>query len=362
MNDELAAPLAPLTTLRVGGPASRLRTVTTQDETIAAVREADAAGTALLVLSGGSNVVVADDGFPGDVVRIGSRGVDVEHAGADVTLRIAAGHPWDDVVTRAVAEGWSGIEALSGIPGAAGSTPVQNVGAYGQEISQTVLRVRVWDRATHRVRTLAAAECAFGYRDSLFKRSPRRFVVLEVALRLRPTGLSTPIRYPDLAAELGVRLGERVPLAEARAGVLAQRRARGMVLDESDHDTWSCGSFFTNPVLSAAQVEDLAARVRREGHGVLPVYPGPHEPGAADRAGASSKTSAAWLIDHAGFGKGHGLPGPAALSSKHVLAITNRGGAGASDVLALARSVRDGVRDRFGVTLQPEPVLVGCRL
>lgn len=353
---EHGAPLAPLTTMHVGGPADTLVTATTSDEVVEAVRAADDAGTPLLLLSGGSNLVIADTGFAGTVVRIASRGIEVvpvDDAHVDVT--VAAGEVWDEVVARAVAEGWSGIEALSGIPGLTGATPVQNVGAYGQEVAQTITNVLVWDRDEQRRQTFSAAECAFTYRHSVFK-ATSRFVVLEVTFRLGLGGLSAPVAYADLARQLGVEQGERVPLAAARDAVLVQRGNRGMVLDASDHDTWSCGSFFTNPILPSAQMDQLLARAaqRLGPDGPVP----PVFPAGEGRA----KTSAAWLIDRAGFGKGHGMPGPAALSTKHTLAITNRGEATAADVAALAREVRDGVREAFGVTLVNEPVFVGHEL
>ncbi len=346
-------PLAPLTTMRVGGPADRLVTASTTAQLVESVREADAAAQPVLVLSGGSNVVVADDGFRGTVVRVATQGVEVESADfcGGVSVRVAAGQAWDAVVARAVAAGWSGIEALSGIPGSAGATPIQNVGAYGQQVASTIAQVRVWDRHRGAVRTLANADCGFTYRDSVFKRSVGRYVVLEVVLQLPVGDLSAPIRYPALADELEVPEGARVPLAQARYAVLALRRRRGMVLDEADHDTWSCGSFFTNPVLGA----DAFARLRSgtAKRGAMPCWP------AVD---GSVKTSAAWLIEQAGYPKGFGMPGPAALSTKHPLAVTNRGGATAYEVVALARQIRDGVADAFGVTLVNEPVLVGLTL
>lgn len=357
MREEHDVPLAPLTTMRVGGPAARLVTATTTDEVVDAVREVDDADEPLLVVTGGSNVVIADDGFPGTVVRVATDGVTVESADlcGGVMVRVAAGVPWDEFVTRTVAEGWSGVEALSGIPGGAGATPVQNVGAYGQEVAQTIASVRVWDREQQAVRTFANSDCRFTYRHSVFK-GTSRFVVLDVLFQLAPGELSQPVGYADLARQLGVEVGERVPLADAREAVLAQRRRRGMVLDADDHDTWSCGSFFTNPVLSPQRFEELEARVvERLGDDA----PRPPRFPAAEGA---VKTSAAWLIERAGFGKGHGLPGPAAVSTKHTLAITNRGGATAADVVALARELRDGVRDAFGITLVNEPVLVGLEL
>ena len=357
MRTEHQAPIAPLTTMRVGGPAATLVIAETTDEVVAAVREADAEGRDLLVVSGGSNLVVSDDGFDGTVLRIATRGVSVDSqdacSGAFVT--VAAGEPWDDLVARSVAEGWSGIEALSGIPGLTGATPVQNVGAYGQEVAQTIARVRVYDRAKGEIRTFAGGDCQFTYRHSRFKGTDR-YVVLEVSFQLVLGDLSAPVAYADLARQLGAGLGERVPLADAREAVLAQRRLRGMVLDESDHDTWSCGSFFTNPILSAGDFEALLGRAaERLG------ADGPTPPRFVGSDG-TVKTSAAWLIDKAGFGKGYKMPGPAALSTKHTLAITNRGSATAADVAALAREVRDGVQDAFGVTLVNEPVFVGHSL
>lgn len=354
---EHGAALAPLTTMRVGGPADTLVTAETHDEIIDAVRAADEAETPLLLLSGGSNLVIADQGFSGTVVRIATKGVRVDSADrcGGVEVSVAAGEVWDDVVARAVIEGWSGIEALSGIPGLAGATPVQNVGAYGQEVAQTVARVVTWDRQEQRQRTFTSADCEFTYRHSVFK-ATGRYVVLEVTFQLAVGDLSAPVAYADLARQLGVEQGQRVPLADARDAVLAQRGNRGMVLDETDHDTWSCGSFFTNPILPAAQMDELveraAQRLGADGP-VPPVFP----------AGEGlAKTSAAWLIDKAGFGKGHRMPGPAALSTKHTLAITNRGDATAAEVAALAREVRDGVHDVFGVSLVNEPVFVGHTL
>ncbi|MBR7743195.1 UDP-N-acetylmuramate dehydrogenase [Phycicoccus sp. BSK3Z-2] len=349
-------PLAPYTTMRVGGPAERMVVASTTDELVDAVREVDDADEPLLVLGGGSNLVLPDAGFAGTVVKVATGGVTVDSAdlcgGANVV--VAAGEPWDPFVERAVAEGWAGVEALSGIPGSTGATPIQNVGAYGQEVAQTVARVRVWDRSDRQVRTFAGSDCGFTYRHSLFK-ATGRYVVLDVMFQLEPSGLSRPVAYADLAAQLGVEVGERVPLADAREAVLAQRRRRGMVLDDEDHDTWSCGSFFTNPVLAGEEFDALVRRVAsRLGDDVRPPrFPGPD---------GSVKTSAAWLIDRAGYGRGYAMPGPAALSTKHTLAVTNRGSASAADVLALAREVRDGVRDAFGVELVNEPVLLGDSL
>jgi UDP-N-acetylmuramate dehydrogenase len=343
--------LARLTTLRVGGPARRLVTATTTDAVIDAVSGCDAAGEPVLVVGGGSNLLVADEGFDGTVVHVATRGraVDATDRCGGVALRVAAGEPWDDVVAAAVAGGWAGVEALSGIPGSTGATPVQNVGAYGQEVAETIATVRTWDRQERRIRTLANADCEFGYRSSRLKEERYadgpRYVVLEVTFQLVVADVAGPVRYAELARTLGVAPGERAPLAAVREAVLGLRRGKGMVLDAADHDTWSAGSFFTNPVLDAAD----AARLPEQ----APRWPMP---------GGQVKTSAAWLIEQAGFGKGHGLPGPASLSTKHTLALTNRGTATAADLVALARAVRDGVRSAFGVTLVPEPVLVGCTL
>ncbi|CAN5393073.1 UDP-N-acetylmuramate dehydrogenase [soil metagenome] len=351
--------------MRLGGAPREMHRVCTEPELIEAVSDVDARGVPLLLISGGSNVVVADEGFDGAVIQVATRGVQVESDDAcgGVIARVAAGEPWDDLVAHAVDQSWSGIEALSGIPGGSGATPVQNVGAYGQEVAQTIWQVRVYDRVEGRVRTLANADCDFSYRSSLLKASAQdstdptpRYVVLSVAFQLRVMSQSAPIGYADLAAGLGVDVGARVPLARAREAVLEQRTRRGMVLDAADHDTWSCGSFFTNPVLSQNAIGDLraasAAHLGAE-------HPAPPEFGGAD---GMVKTSAAWLIDKAGFGKGFGLPGPAALSSKHTLAVTNRGHATTSDVIDLARQVRDGVEEAFGVALVNEPVLVGVTI
>ena len=334
--------LADLTTLRLGGPARRVVEAATETEIVDAVRAADTRDEPVLVVAGGSNLVVADEGFDGTVVHVVSRGVTVTDAGGGAEVTVAAGEPWDDLVARAVSEEWSGVEALSGIPGSTGDTPIQNVGAYGQEVSETIDRLRAWDRRRGVVRTFSAADSGFGYRTSAFKGNDR-YVVLDVTFRLARGAAGTPVRYAELARRLDVAVGATAPAREVRAGVLALRTGKGMVLDPDDHDTWSAGSFFTNPVLAPADVPAGA-----------PAWPQPD---------GRVKTSAAWLIDHAGFGKGHPGPGSrVALSGKHPLALTNRGGATTADLLALAREVRDAVRARFGVELVNEPTLVGCSL
>lgn len=368
MQELFDVPLSSLTTMHVGGPARRLVVAETIDEIVDAVRETDDAGEPLLVLSGGSNLLIADEGFPGTVVKIANQGLEVEHDSdcGGVTVRVGAGAVWDDFVRHACENDWSGIEALSGIPGLVGATPVQNVGAYGQEVSQTIASVRTYDRVTQQIKTFANADCEFTYRHSIFKNTAYsdsdksgRYVVLDVSFQLRKADRSQPIAYADLAAGLGVEAGARVPLAEAREGVLAQRRKRGMVLEAGDHDTWSCGSFFTNPIVTSQQMAAIADRAAQRLGSDGPVPPqfpaGEAHPGML-------KTSAAWLIDKAGFGKGYNMPGPAALSTKHTLALTNRGEANADDIANLAREVVDGVEAAFGVRLVPEPVWVGVSL
>jgi len=343
--------LADHTTLRLGGPATRFVEATSEAELLDVVRRCDEAGEPLLVLGGGSNLVVADEGFAGTVVRVATRGVEADADEEDtlaccggVTLTVAAGEEWDALVAHAVGQGWVGVEALSGIPGSVGATPIQNVGAYGQEVSQTVARVRTWDRVDRAQRTFAAADCGFSYRHSRFKADPGRHVVLEVTFQLRQGTLGAPVAYAELARTLGVEPGERAPLDDVRRAVLGLRAGKGMVLDAADHDTWSAGSFFTNPLLTPAQADALPPEAPR--------WPQPD---------GTVKSSAAWLIEHAGFTKGYGA-GPAGLSTKHTLALTNRGDATTADLMGLAREVRDGVEKAFGVRLVNEPVTVGCEL
>ena len=327
------ARLAELTTLAVGGPIDRLVEVADADELVEAVRDADESGRPLLVLGGGSNVVAPDDGWPGDVVLVRSRGI--ERRGD--SLRVAAGEDWDALVAHTVAERLAGMEALSGIPGSTGATPVQNVGAYGQEVAQTVTAVEVWDRVEKDRRTLTPAECGFGYRDSRLKREPGRFVVLTVAFGLHPGDLSAPVGYAELARTLGVELGERAPLADVREAVIGLRRGKGMVLDPADPDSRSAGSFFTNPVVPADRAVEGC----------------PSWPAAEGRV----KLSAAWLVQHAGFGRGT-RDGHVGTSSRHSLALTTEDGATAAELLAFADRVIAAVREQFGVTLEREPTAV----
>jgi UDP-N-acetylmuramate dehydrogenase len=312
---------------------------------VTTVRDATAAGQPVLVLAGGSNVVVGDAGFPGRVVLLRTRGIEVAESYDDsVVLRVAAGENWDAFVEYAVTNGLSGVECLSGVPGSAGATPIQNVGAYGQEVSHTVVAVRVYDREHDTIRVMPPADCGFAYRHSVFKNNDR-YVVLEVDFRLTRSTESAPIRYAELARTLGVEAGDRVPLRQARDTVLKLRAGKGMVLDPDDKDTWSVGSFFMNPVVSPAEWERLALE-------------SPHWP--ADDG--SVKIPAAWLIERAGFPKGFTRGGDVAISSKHTLSLTNRGAGTTAALLDLARAIRDGVRDRFGVELRPEPVLINCYL
>lgn len=385
--------LSSLTTIGLGGPAPSLHTATSAAEVAEMVGAADAAARgssgdgpggdgpggdgpsgdgpggdgardgacrsgAVLVIGGGSNLVISDDGVDGPVVRIAIPGLEVLPDPADpsvATVTVGAGEDWDAVVARLVDRGWAGVETLSGIPGSAGATPVQNVGAYGTEIADLLIDVDLYDRRERAARTVPAADLRLGYRSSVLRGTDRAVVT---AVRLRVTRTPRPVRYPELARTLGVAVGQPAPPADVREAVLALRRGKGMVLDPADPDTRSVGSFFTNPILSDADLAVTRSAIAdRLGPDVsFPRYP----------AVGGSKLSAAWLIEHAGFGKGYpGAADPGArvtVSRKHTLALTNRGGASTAELLALARRIRDGVRDAFAVTLQPEPVLVGVSL
>ena len=350
--------LSSLTTSAVGGPAGKYIEARTEAEIIDAVRSADAAAEQVLIVSGGSNLLVSDDGFPGTVIRIASEGftVNAEDSCGGVAVVVQAGHNWDKLVAHAVLHAWSGIEALSGIPGSTGATPVQNVGAYGADVSQTIAAVRTWDRKRNAVQTFTNSELKFGYRDSILKQttvngSPR-YVVLTVEFQLPLGRMSAPIRYAELARALGVDVGQRAYSNDVRREVLRLRASKGMVWDAADRDTYSTGSFFTNPIVAA----DVADKLPES----APRYPAGQD--------GMVKLSAAWLIDQAGFGKGFGLEddgvagGRASLSTKHTLAITNRGSASAADMVAVAREVQAGVERHFGISLHPEPLLIGLEL
>jgi UDP-N-acetylmuramate dehydrogenase len=338
--EDSAIPLAGMTTLRLGGPARRLVTVSSADETVAAVRAADAAGERVLVLAGGSNVVVPDAGFDGTALVLRSAGIHAVRGEGTVAVTVAAGHDWDSFVAWTVAEGLAGVECLSGVPGSAGATPIQNVGAYGQEVADTITAVTAYDRTTGTVVALTPAECGFTYRHSVFK-GRDRYVVLDVTFGLRPEAASGPLRFGELTRVLDVPAGGTAAPAAVREAVLGLRRGKGMVLDPDDPDTWSVGSFFTNPVVPAVAVPAEAPRF--------------------DAGDGLVKTSAAWLIERAGFTRGYGRDG-VSLSTKHTLALTNRGTGSTDALLGLAREVRDGVRSAFGITLVNEPVLIDAEL
>jgi UDP-N-acetylmuramate dehydrogenase len=337
-----AEPLDRWTTLRLGGPATEFVEVSNRADLYAAVEKRDVAQEPALVLGGGSNLVIGDDGFAGTVVRVGTSGIEVDGDGCGgVEVTVEAGENWDDFVARAVAEEWIGVEALAGIPGTVGAVPIQNVGAYGQDVAETIARVHTFDRREQRNRTMFTADCGFGYRTSVFKQHPDRYLVGAVTFQFRPGRLGAPVKYAELARTLGVDVGERVASADVRSAVLGLRSAKGMVLDPEDHDTWSAGSFFTNPF--------VAPELLPEGS---PAWPQPD---------GRVKASAAWLIERSGFTKGYGNE-LVSLSTKHTLALTNRGDARTADLVHLAREVRDGVRDRFGIELHAEPTFVNCHL
>jgi UDP-N-acetylmuramate dehydrogenase len=364
--------LADYTTLGLGGPAKIFVSADTERALIHAVRSADKAGEPVLLIGGGSNLVIADAGFPGTVIHVNTRGLTFVDAGdGAVNVTVAAGADWDDVVAAAVGEGLAGLEPLSGIPGRAGATPIQNVGAYGREVAEVITEVRVYDRQEDQIRIIPNEGCRFSYRTSLFKsgrpealvslpgraRSQAaalpRYVVLDVTFRLVRQSLSAPVRYAELAAELGVETGEQAAVGEVRAAVIKIRARKGMVLNPGDPDTRSAGSFFTNPVITAEEFAGVETAAAARGAGQVPRYP----------AGEGLvKVPAAWLIEHSGFAKGYGTPGQARVSSKHTLALVNAGEATTANLLALAREIVSGVRAAYGVTLTPEPILIGVTL
>ncbi len=367
--------LAELMTFRVGGPIGDYLATDDRAALIDAIKKADEAGRPLLVIGGGSNLLACDEGFDGLVVKDLRSEIHIEQTPASTraqeerepagscpaTCRVtaSAGTIWDEFVSRTVDEGLSGLEALSGIPGTVGAAPVQNIGAYGHELGETLLKVRAWDRHKKQEVTLSAEELAFGYRESIIKRSIHtgdesgrlwgpsgRWIVLEATFLLEVSPLSSPVLYRELAQRLGIEQGGRSEARIVRDTVLALRRTKGMVLDPEDHDSWSAGSFFTNPILDQEAADRLPAEAPR-----------------FTTADGRVKTSAAWLIDHAGFPRGYSIPGAredgAALSGKHVLALTNRGQASAAEIVELALKVREGVEERFGVRLVPEPLALG---
>jgi UDP-N-acetylmuramate dehydrogenase len=339
-------PLAPRCTLGVGGPARFFLEASDEETVLDAHAWTRQRGMELRVLGGGSNLVVDDAGVDGLVVHVGLRGVHTRMADGVIELTAGAGESWDALVQRTVEAGWAGLECLSGIPGLVGATPIQNVGAYGQEVSETLVAVRALDRTTDRVVMLDNRQCEFTYRDSVFKsRQPGRYVVLAVTYRLRPGGAPT-VRYVELVRELDSR-GIRGPsLTQVRECVLAIRRSKSMVLEAGDPNRRSCGSFFTNPIVSPDQAESVA---RTAGDPEMPRWPQPD---------GRVKLAAAWLIERAGFRRGH-REGPVGLSTRHALAVVAHDGARAGDVLAFARCLQRAVHDQFGVQLVPEPVFWG---
>ena len=365
-----ATTLAQMTTIGVGGKVANVENVASREEFIDAIRSADEAQRELLVVGGGSNILASDADFSGVVVH--DTRADIEILSEDfcggARMRVAAGTPWDDVVVFAIEHGWMGLESLSGIPGTAGAAPVQNIGAYGADASGVIASVRTYDRKTAQQRTFFLSDLDFGYRHSVLKQSildsewgnSPRWIVLDVDFHLRLATLGEPIRYAQLAQHLGVEVGSRVPANDVRAAVLELRRSKGMVLDDADRDTYSLGSFFTNPVLNEKLAEQLPADAPR--FAVANNAAINQIGAAAPKIPGQVKTSAAWLITHAGFDRGYGLPNAAALSTKHALALTNRGAAKAEDIANLAREIRDGVFQKFGVELVPEPVTVGIEI
>ena len=324
--------LAELTTLRVGGTPNSMVVATTESEIIDAI----SANPDALILGGGSNVLISDE-FRGDVIKIESTGfVNDESACAGAWVTVAAGHNWNDFVASAVANGWTGIEGLAGIPGTVGATPIQNVGAYGQSVRDTIAQVRAWNKKTKSVDTIFAADCEFGYRTSIFKSNPDTWVILSVTFQLPLGTMSAPIAFNELAAKLKVELGDRVSTSDLQSAVLELRAGKGMVLDSADHDTWSVGSFFMNPRVAVAPEN-------------APNWP---------EADGTVKVSAAWLIEQAGLSKGFTLNGRAALSSKHTLAITNRGNATSADISELADHIVAGVKAKFDIELKPEATFI----
>jgi UDP-N-acetylmuramate dehydrogenase len=337
------ADLRDYTSLRVGGPAEKFVEVGTEAQIIAAI---EAAGDSpILIIGGGTNILVADSGFEGTVIRITSHSMQAEiDACSGATLTIGAGENWDEFVSTSITRGFAGLETLSGIPGSVGAAPIQNIGAYGHEVSEFITRVRTYDRQAKALKTFTNSECEFSYRNSHFKVHPGRYVILDVQFNLRIGEVSTAITYAELAKKLGIEVGEKAPVDVTRKAVLELRAAKGMLLNPSDRDSWSAGSFFTNPIVT----KEIAAQLP-EG---APQWP---------TADGMVKTSAAWLIEHSGVHKGDSHGG-ARVSTKHVLALTNAGNATATDIAELAKSAQKSVFEKFGITLEAEVNLIGITL
>ena len=337
------AKLSDYTSLRVGGPAKKFVEVSNEKEIIAAIESAG--DSPILIMGGGTNILVSDAGFAGIVIRITNNKIEEEvDACSGATLTIGAGENWDDFVKITISRGFAGLETLSGIPGTVGAAPIQNIGAYGHEVSEFITRVRTYDRQSKSLKTFTNQECEFNYRSSHFKTHPGRYVILDVGFQLRIGEMSAPITYSELASALEISLGEKVSVQKCREKVLELRSRKGMLLSENDHDSWSAGSFFTNPIVSS----DVAAQLPAD----APKWP---------QADGRVKTSAAWLIEHSGITKGQSIGG-ARISTKHVLALTNSGGAKASDIAALAKLAQEKVLATFKIELEPEVNLVGLNL
>ena len=335
--------LSKYTSLRVGGPATKIVQVSTEAQIIAAIEEAG--DTPILIMGGGTNVLIADKGFEGTVIRISNNSVQAEvDACSGATLTIGAGEDWDSFVQTTITSGFAGLETLSGIPGTVGASPIQNIGAYGHEVSEFITRVRTYDRQEKVLKTFTNSECQFSYRNSYFKAHPGRYVVLDVQFQIRRGEFSDPITYLELAKKLGVQPGDKAPVVATRAAVLELRASKGMLLSTEDHDSWSAGSFFTNPIISQQAADAL--------------------PNAAPKWPLNDgrvKISAAWLIENAGMHKGDEVGG-ARISTKHVLALTNSGDATAADIAELAKRARNQVKEIFGITLEAEVNLIGIEI
>ncbi|ATD69444.1 MULTISPECIES: UDP-N-acetylmuramate dehydrogenase [Gordonia] len=362
----LSAPLAELTTLRLGGPAREIVRCSDTRSIVKTILELDEQSEPVLVIGGGSNLVIGDAGFDGTAVVLASSGIEFGSGRESGRPHVVAdaGVGWDDLVAATVEAGFGGLECLSGIPGAAGATPVQNVGAYGVEVADILRSVQVLDRRSGTLRWVSPTELGLGYRTSNLKHR-HDFVVVAVSFWLNDDRASQPIRYRELATKVGVEPGERVDAVTAREAVLGLRRGKGMVLDPDDFDTWSAGSFFTNPIIPGEEAPAVLERIAgRVGDDVaIPSYPAGPQPSTPDGSPTAIKLSAGWLIERAGFVRGYpGADAAVRLSTKHTLALTNRGSATTEQLLTLAREVRDGVFDAFGVTLRPEPVFVNCAL
>jgi len=336
--------LSSFTTLRVGGPARKIVHAHSEAELIEFVKAADSAKEPILILGGGSNLLISDAGFAGTVIRVESKGNALDYdACSGGMIEVSAGEDWDKFVEISIEKGFADLESLSGIPGTVGGAPIQNIGAYGHEVSETIARVKTYDRSKGEVKTFTNAECKFSYRNSIFKEQPGKYVILTVTFQLRKGAQSLPIAYAELAKQLSVNIGDRVEVTKVRQAILKLRASKGMLIN-LENEINSAGSFFVNPILSKSAADKLPAEAPRW----------PQNDGKV-------KTSAAWLMEHSGVVKGEKLAG-AQISNKHVLALTNSGDATAEDIIELARRARKKVYEKFGIKLEPEVQLVGVNL